>query len=78
LSSDTGERGAFGAVEVTDRQRHILELLVGGHSDRTIASRVCVSGRTLQREIQYVMLKLNARTRAQAIAEAMRRGWIAR
>jgi DNA-binding NarL/FixJ family response regulator len=64
--------------DVTQRQRHILELLVRGHSDRVIANRVCVSGRTLQREIRFLLTTLGARTRPQAVAEAMRRGWIER
>lgn len=62
--------------EISPRQRHILELLVQGHSDRVMAVKACVSNRTLQRELQAILGVLGARTRAQAAAEAVRRGWV--
>jgi DNA-binding NarL/FixJ family response regulator len=66
------------AAEISARQRHILELLVQGHSDRVMAVKACVSNRTLQRELRAILNLLQARTRAQAAAEAVRRGWIPR
>lgn len=55
---------------------HLVPLLAIGATDDAIARRLDVSTRTLSRRIAHVMKTLNARTRFQAGAQAVRFGWL--
>lgn len=58
------------------RALQVLELLAGGCSTREIAARMNYSERTIKNVINELQERLQARTRAQAVAHAMRRGLI--
>jgi DNA-binding NarL/FixJ family response regulator len=60
-------------AEVDDRRR-ILELLMSGTKDETIARQLGLSLRTVRRRVAELMDELGARTRFQAGVEAHRRG----
>ncbi len=61
---------------LTPEELHILEAIAGGASNKDLAERFFWSDATVKRRVQEIMEKLGASSRAQAIAEAVRRGWI--
>lgn len=60
----------------TGREREILGLLAGGATDVQIAEKLSLSPATVQTHVRNAKSKLGARTRAQAVALALRRGLI--
>ena len=58
----------------SDGRARILELLVAGTKDESIARQLGLSLRTVRRRVAELMDELGARTRFQAGVEAMRRG----
>jgi DNA-binding CsgD family transcriptional regulator len=61
---------------VTTRERHLLDLLVGGATDQSAAYRLGVSVRTVRRMVAELMTRLGARSRFEAGARAAERGWL--
>jgi DNA-binding CsgD family transcriptional regulator len=59
---------------LTSREREILALVAGGTSNKGIARALTVSANTVKFHLAAVFDKLNAATRAEAVAEAIRRG----
>jgi non-specific serine/threonine protein kinase len=72
-SAGTPARAAHG---LTPRELDVLRLLVAGHSDREIAATLSISPRTVQTHVAGLFAKLDAGTRAEATAVAIRRGLI--
>lgn len=63
-------------VELTGREREVLELVADGMRNRDIAEELVVSVRTVDHHVSAVMRKLRARTRGAAVVEARRHGLI--
>ncbi len=61
---------------LNDRERDVLRLLAEGSDTRDIASDLCFSERTVKNVVHDVLMKLNCRTRAHAVAMATRSGVI--
>jgi DNA-binding NarL/FixJ family response regulator len=62
-------------VELTDREREVLELLVQGvTTNRELAARLYVSENTVKYHLRNILDKLHLQNRAQVIAYAMRHG----
>jgi DNA-binding NarL/FixJ family response regulator len=61
---------------LTTREQQVLRLVAEGHATREVADRLCYSERTIKNVVHDVVTKLNARTRSQAVAEAVRAGLI--
>lgn len=61
---------------LTGRERDVLRLLAGGMSTREVAARLAYPERTVKGVVQDVMLRLNVRNRTQAVASAVRNGWV--
>jgi DNA-binding NarL/FixJ family response regulator len=59
---------------LTSREREILGLVASGTSNKGIARALSVSANTVKFHLAAVFDKLNAATRAEAVAEAIRRG----
>lgn len=59
---------------LTSREREILGLVASGTSNKGIARVLSVSANTVKFHLAAVFDKLNAATRAEAVAEAIRRG----
>jgi DNA-binding NarL/FixJ family response regulator len=66
----------LGPAGLNDRERSVLRLLAEGLDTRGIAEDLCFSQRTVKNVVHDVLTKLNARTRAQAVALATREGVI--
>ena len=59
-----------------DRELDVLDLLAQGLSTREVALRMCYSERTIKNILQEVSVRIEARNRTQAVAHAVRNGWI--
>lgn len=63
-------------IGLTDEESRILSLIVGGASNPKIAAELYLSETTVKRKLQDIFEKLSVATRAQAAAEAVRRGLV--
>ena len=68
--------GMRGAGDLTDRELGVLRLLSKGESTRQIAEDLCYSEKTVKNIVHDVLVRMNCRNRAQAVALATRRGLI--
>jgi PAS domain S-box-containing protein len=59
---------------LSPREREVLELLADGLTSAEAAARLSVTEETVQTHVRRSMSKLNARSRTQAVAAAIRRG----
>jgi DNA-binding NarL/FixJ family response regulator len=64
------------AAGLTGREREVLRLLADGMSTREVAARLAYPERTVTGVVAGLMLRLNVRNRAQAVASAVRNGWV--
>ncbi|HEV7864434.1 MAG TPA: response regulator transcription factor [Acidimicrobiia bacterium] len=62
--------------DLTDRELGVLRLLSKGESTRQIAEDLCYSEKTVKNIVHDVLVRMNCRNRAQAVALATRRGLI--
>ena len=67
----SGTRGA-----ITVRECRVLALLADGLSTREVAREMAYSERTIKNILQTLTSRLHLRNRTQAVAYAVRRGWI--
>ena len=65
-----------GGARLTDREQQVLSLIAEGHPTREVAQQLCYSERTVKNVLHDVVTKLNARSRSQAVAHAVREGLI--
>jgi len=61
---------------LSDDERRILHMLAAGASNPKIAAEMYLSETTVKRKLQDIFEKLGVTTRAQAAAEAVRRGLV--
>lgn len=59
---------------ITPREREILALIAAGRANKEIAAHLGVSEDTVKRHVSHILEKLDVNDRAQATAEAIRRG----
>jgi DNA-binding CsgD family transcriptional regulator len=72
----TGPRKATrqNPAQLTRREVEVLQLVAQGHRNRDIAQRLFLSEKTVAHHVSAILRKLDARTRAQAGAQAVRLG----
>jgi non-specific serine/threonine protein kinase len=58
------------------RELEVLQLITAGHPDREIALALSISPRTVQSHVTAILTKLNAHSRSEAAAIAVRRGLV--
>ena len=63
-------------ARLTDREQQVLALIAAGHPTREVAEQLSYSERTVKNVLHDVVTKLNARSRSQAVAFAVREGLI--
>jgi DNA-binding NarL/FixJ family response regulator len=61
---------------LTGRERQVLRLLADGMSTSEVAARLAYPEQTVAGVVAGLMLRLNVRNRAQAVASAVRNGWV--
>jgi DNA-binding NarL/FixJ family response regulator len=71
-----GANGRPHGAKLTDREQQVLSLIAAGHPTREVAQQLCYSERTVKNVLHDVVTKLNARSRSQAVAFAVREGLI--
>jgi DNA-binding NarL/FixJ family response regulator len=76
VSRDVLEPNGLSFSRLTPREQDVLRLVAEGNPTREVARRLCYSERTIKNVIHDIVTKLNARTRSQAVAEAVRSGLI--
>jgi DNA-binding NarL/FixJ family response regulator len=76
ISGDGADGGRPAAARLTDREQQVLALIAAGHPTREVAQQLCYSERTVKNVLHDVVTKLNARSRSQAVAFAVREGLI--
>ena len=59
---------------LTQREREILQLLADGMSNADAAARLFISQETVKSHVRHLLAKLQARSRAHAVAVGFRRG----
>ena len=59
-------------LALSAREREVLACIVEGMHDREIATRLCISPRTVQSHVLGILNKLGARSRPEAVAIALR------
>ena len=60
--------------ELTPRELEVLELAANGYSAKEVASLIGIAPRTVERHVENVRLKMNARNRVHMITQAIMRG----
>ncbi|MFF2852771.1 LuxR C-terminal-related transcriptional regulator [Streptomyces sp. NPDC058001] len=75
-SGDAGARTGSAIGLLTERERQVLELLVGGLSNRQIGQALGVSEHAAKRTVALVLSKLNCPNRTYAVAVALREGLV--
>jgi len=63
-----------GLEELTGRELEILGLITDGLFNREISERLVLSEETVKTHVRHVLAKLGARSRAHAVAIALRSG----
>jgi DNA-binding NarL/FixJ family response regulator len=76
LVSETPPRPVLAVAGLTARERDVLALVAEGYSTREVATRLAYSERTIKNIVQDVTERLSLRNRTQAVAYAVRNGWI--
>ncbi|MEX2658662.1 MAG: response regulator transcription factor [Acidimicrobiales bacterium] len=77
LSAARINRGEFwpgAALGLSQRESEVLELMVHGHPNRTIAARLVLGEETIKTHVRSIYRKLGVTDRAQAVAVALREG----
>ena len=72
----TNGDGKPAPTRLTDREQQVLSLIAAGHPTREVAEQLCYSERTVKNVLHDCVTKLNARSRSQAVAFAVREGLI--
>lgn len=71
-STKTSKRGAW--VELTPRQRQVLELVAAGRANKEIAARLRISVKTVEFHKSNLMARLGLRTTADLVKYALKHG----
>jgi DNA-binding NarL/FixJ family response regulator len=74
LLSARGERSSPGDVELTPRERDVLELVIAGHANKQIARRLGISEKTVKGHLTNVFQRIGVSDRTQAALWAERTG----
>jgi DNA-binding NarL/FixJ family response regulator len=69
-------QGKDGTEILTQREREILQLLADGMSNADVATQLYISQETVKSHVRHILAKLEAETRTQAVAIALREAMI--
>jgi len=63
-------------LELTSREREVLQLLAQGLPNKTIAAQLDISDHTVKFHVNAIMTKLGVQSRTEAVVRAVRLGWV--
>jgi len=63
-------------IDLTDRELQVLEAVAQGERSKEIAYQLGITERTVKAHLSKIYSKLGVDSRAAAVSEAMRRGWL--
>jgi DNA-binding NarL/FixJ family response regulator len=63
-------------VSLSERERGVLRLVVEGASNDEIGARLGISSRTVESHLRRLFERLNAASRTELAARALREGWL--
>jgi two-component system NarL family response regulator len=66
----------MGSSDLTGRETEVLEHIVAGHSNKTIASQLNITEATVKSHINNILSKLGVSDRTQAATTALQRGLV--
>ncbi|MBV8708671.1 MAG: response regulator transcription factor [Acidobacteriaceae bacterium] len=66
----------MGTEQLTQRELEVLRQLAGGNRNRDIAEKLYIAEETVKVHVKHIMEKLGASDRTQAVAIAVKRGFI--
>ena len=69
-----GSEQAWPIDRLTQREREVFDLLVGGHSNDSVATTLAIARRTVETHRQHIMKKLKVRSLVELIRLAMKHG----
>jgi NarL family two-component system response regulator YdfI len=75
--NQAGEKSTESEAEVTDREMEVLRAVAEGKTSKQIAFQLGITERTVKAHLTNIYNKLGVDSRAAAIAEAAKRGWLA-
>lgn len=70
-SAETSDGNCQPAVELTEREAEVFELMVTGATNQAIANRLVITEGTVKSHVKHILRKYGAVNRAQAIAWAL-------
>jgi NarL family two-component system response regulator YdfI len=73
---DTGAEKRAGGMVLTDREGEVLTAVAAGQTSKEIAYHLGITERTVKAHLTSIYNKLGVDSRAAAIAEAAKRGWL--
>jgi DNA-binding NarL/FixJ family response regulator len=76
VSRDVLEPNGLTLSRLSRREQQVLTLIADGHPTREVAVELSYSERTVKNVLHDIVVKLNVRTRSQAVACAVREGLI--
>ncbi|MCX6152151.1 MAG: response regulator transcription factor [Ignavibacteriales bacterium] len=65
-----------GSINLTEREREILSLIVVGLSNDEISTKLFISQQTVRNHIRHIYEKLHVHSKSQAVAKAIKEGII--
>jgi len=68
--------GHYAADRLSPRELDVLQLVAGGHTNRTIGDMLGISEPTVKSHMSTILVKLGANDRTHAVTLAARRGYI--
>jgi two-component system, NarL family, response regulator LiaR len=63
-------------IELSEREKEVLNLAAKGMNNKDIADTLCISIRTVQGHINSIFRKLGVGSRTEAIFQSVKRGWL--
>ena len=76
LEPPGGSKTPAGGSPLSERETEVLRLAAGGLRSKEIADRLGITERTVKAHLSAAFTKLDATSRAEAVARAMERGWL--
>ncbi len=69
-------KGSSGSRRLSEREREVLALLAEGSSNSEIAEKLFISTNTVRSHVANLLMKLEAGSRGEAVARAIREGLV--